>query len=211
MQPPAGSQTSHVPAQRTPPVETPGAEPVGGPTPMPVPGIEPIATPAGPAGPAPALPAAPRRNRRRIVLAVLGGLLALAVMGAGTLFYLYDRATAPDRSAPDVTVDNYLRAYLVDRNDALADQFVCEGSTDLAALRALRAEAERREAQFNVSVRVSWGPLQRSKTATGETVRVTLTIRSFADGQDRAGRREDWAFDLAEDDGWRVCSARKEG
>ncbi|MET7670749.1 hypothetical protein ABZS39_21795, partial [Micromonospora luteifusca] len=34
-----------------------------------------------------------------------------------------DGAAAPDRSAPDVVVDNYLRAFLVDRNDARANLF----------------------------------------------------------------------------------------
>jgi hypothetical protein len=208
VQPPAGSQTSHVPAQRTPPAQ-PGTGPVAaGAEPLPAPGTAAVAgTAAPPAQAAP--PAPPRRSRKRIVLAVLGGLLALLIMGTGVLVFLYDRATAPDRSAPDVVVDNYLRAYLVDRNDVKAQLFLCRDSTDLAAVQALRAEVERREAQFNVVVRVSWGPLQRSKTATGETVQTTLTIRSFADGQDRAGRREDWAFDLIDDDDWRVCAARK--
>jgi hypothetical protein len=211
VQPPAGSQTSHVPAQRTPPAP-PGTDPVTAPGPVPqaTPGADPVTAPGAP--PAQAAPPAPAgRSRKRIVLLVLGGLLALAVMGAGVLFFLYDRATAPDRSAPDVVVDNYLRAYLVDRNDVKAQLFLCRDSTDLAAVQALRAEVERREAQFNVVVRVSWGPLQRSKTVTGETVQTTLTIRSFADGQDRAGRREDWAFDLIDDDDWRVCAARKVG
>ena len=53
---------------------------------------------------------------------------------------LYNRATTPDRSAPDVVVDNYLRAFLVDRNDARADLFTCEGEADLAGVRGLRDE-----------------------------------------------------------------------
>lgn len=214
MQPPAGSQTSRVPAQRNPPA-APDTEPPAG-TPGTVPPVEPGAVPTGTApeattGTEPAAPpAAPRRSQKQILLAVLGGVFALMVMAAGTLAYLYDRATTPDRSAPDVVVDNYLRAYLVDRNDVLAQQFLCATTTDLISVQALRAEVERRETEFKVVVRVSWGALMRTRTNAGETVRTTLTIRSFADGQDRAGRREDWAFDVSSDDGWRVCAARKE-
>ncbi|MBM0227691.1 MULTISPECIES: hypothetical protein [Micromonospora] len=186
MQPPAGSQVSRVPAQRTPP--------------------EQVAPPA----PAPA-PQRPRR-RLRTVLSVVAGLLALLCVGGGvTAFILYDRATAPDRSAPDVVVDNYLRAFLVDRNDTKASQFACEGGGDLGAVRGLREELERREANFSVVVRVSWGALARAKSGDGELVTTTLTISSSADGQTRSSRREDWQFKVIDRDGWRVCEGHKAG
>ena len=93
MQPPAGSQVSRVPAQRTPSEQLPPAPP----------------TPA---------PQPPRR-RMRTVLTVVAGVLALLCLGgvATAVIVLYNRAATPDRSAPDVVVDNYLRAFLVDRND----------------------------------------------------------------------------------------------
>ncbi|MFC4146718.1 hypothetical protein ACFO0M_10670 [Micromonospora mangrovi] len=185
MQPPAGSQVSRVPAQRTPPSEQ-------------------LAPPA----PAPA-PERPRR-RLRTVLTVVAGVLALVCAGGAVAGYvLYDRATAPDRSAPDVVVDNYLRAFLVDRNDTKANQYTCEGNNDLGAVRDLRAEAQQREANFNVVVRVSWGPLTRAKNQGGESVTTTLTIASAANGQTRSSRREDWQFEVIQKDGWRVCSGRK--
>ena len=40
-------------------------------------------------------------------------------------YALYDKATAPDRSAPDVAVDNYLRAALFERDAVVAYLFVC--------------------------------------------------------------------------------------
>ncbi|MGY0005467.1 Rv0361 family membrane protein [Micromonospora sp. I033] len=184
MQPPAGSQVSRVPAQRTPP--------------------EQLAPPA----PAPA-PVRPKR-RLRTVLAVVGGVLALLCAGGGIVgFVLYDRATAPDRSAPDVVVDNYLRALLVDRNDTKAKEFACSSGADLDPVRALRAEVEQREANFNVVVRVSWGPLTRTKDGDGELVTTTLTISGTANGQTRSSRREDWQFHVVERDGWRVCGGSK--
>ncbi|MFD2766681.1 hypothetical protein [Micromonospora eburnea] len=185
MQPPAGSQVSRVPAQRTPP--------------------EQLAPPA----PAPA-PERPRRQLRT-VLAVVAGLLALLCAGGAVVgFVLYDRATAPDRSAPDVVVDNYLRAFLVSRNDTKASEYACGGqAANLAAIRRLRDEMERREANFNVVVRVSWGPLTTVKNGDGESVVTTLTISSSADGQTRSSRREDWQFQVVDRDGWRVCGGRK--
>ncbi|WP_406046455.1 hypothetical protein OG799_30220 [Micromonospora sp. NBC_00898] len=186
MQPPTGSQVSRVPAQRTPP--------------------EQLAPPA----PAPA-PQRPRR-RLRTVLSVVAGVLAVLCVGGGiTGFILYDRATAPDRSAPDVVVDNYLRAFLVDRNDTKASGFACGGGGDLDAVRGLRDELERREANFNVVVRVGWGALARAKSGDGELVTTTLTISSSADGQTRSSRREDWQFKVIDNDGWRVCEGRKVG
>ncbi|MFJ8581884.1 hypothetical protein [Micromonospora sp. NPDC093277] len=186
MQPPAGSQISRVPAQRTPP--------------------EQLAPPA----PAPA-PERPRR-RLRTVLAAVAGLLALLCGGGAVVGYvLYDRATAPDRSAPDVVVASYIQAYLIDRNDVKANQFTCDNGDDLGSVRSLRAELERREANFNVVVKVSWGPLTRAKDGDGERVTTTLTISSSANGQPRSSRREDWRFHVVDRDGWRVCGGNKLG
>ncbi|WP_431942852.1 hypothetical protein [Micromonospora marina] len=186
MQPPAGSQVSRVPAQRTPP--------------------EQLAPPA----PAPA-PVRPKRPVRTVLAVVAGVLAVLCTVGGVAGFVLYDRATAPDRSAPDVVVDNYLRAFLVDRNDTKAQEFVCESEGDPDALRNLRSEMEQREANFNVVVRASWGPLTSVENGDGESVITTLTISSSADGQSRSSRREDWQFRVVERNGWRVCGATKVG
>ncbi|MGW1059582.1 hypothetical protein [Micromonospora rubida] len=186
MQPSAGSQVSRVPAQRTPP--------------------EQLAPPSG--APAPARP--PRRLRT--ILTVVAGVASLLMLGGvATAFVLYERATTPDRSAPDVVVDNYLRAFLVDRNDVRAEQFTCSG-TVVEALKSLRDEIEQREAGYGVDVRVSWGALQRSERAGGESVQTTLTISSSANGQPRSSRRESWMFEVTEErEGWRVCNGRKTG
>ncbi len=182
MQPPAGSQVSRVPAQRTPP--------------------EQLAPPA----PAPA-PERPRR-RLRTVLTVVAGVLAL-LCGTGTVvgFVLYDRATAPDRSAPDVVVDNYLRAFLVDRNDTKAQEFTCEGTTNLDGLRALRDDLVAREKGFDTTISVSWGPLGAQQSGDVAVVEVDLVISAFVDGISQSDR-QGWRFETRRVDGWRVCSAQ---
>ncbi|MEU7934594.1 hypothetical protein [Micromonospora echinofusca] len=187
MQPPAGSQVSRVPAQRPP------------------------SDHLAPPSPAPA-PERPRRRLRTVLTVVTSVVVALCLGGVAAGFVLYNRAAAPDRSAPDVVVDNYLRAFLVDRNDTRANLFTCEGNGDRTAVSGLRSEIEQREANFGVVVRVSWGPLTRTETSEGESVATTLTISGSANGQTRSSRQEDWVFEVAEgSEGWRVCSGQKVG
>ncbi|HEX2770816.1 MAG TPA: hypothetical protein VHN18_00105 [Micromonosporaceae bacterium] len=168
--------------------------------------------PGGGPGPAPGGQGAPtddgdRRRRLRPVLAVLGGVLALLCLGGLAAAYLvYDDATGPDRSAPDVVVDNYLRAYLVDRDDARADQYVCRGAPDLAEVRALRDDIQAREQRYSVRIVVSWGSLRVEPAGEGRAV-TTEVRRTIADGSERAQDR--WRFEVVDRDGWRVCSARR--
>jgi hypothetical protein len=183
VQPPAGSQVSRVPAQRTPSEQLP---------------------------PAPAAPA-PQRPRRRVrtVLTVVAGVLALLLVGGIFAGYvLYDRASTPDRSAPDVVVDNYLRAYLVDRNDARADVFTCGTNAQLEALRSLRADLLAREQRFGVTISVSWGSLDVQKRDDAAAVQVTLIISALVDGINQSDRQS-WQFNTQFGEGWRVCGGAR--
>ncbi|MGI5212951.1 hypothetical protein [Plantactinospora sp. CA-290183] len=183
--PPADSQVTRVPTQRTPPGQA-------------VP--EPVAPP----------PAPPPRRRLRLALAVVGGALALLCLGGAAVAYVaYDRFTAPDRSAPDVVVDSYLRAYLVDRNDVLADQMVCAESS-LGDLHSLRSELRAREQRFQVTFDVKWGPLDVRKQDSSAEVSVELQIR-YAEGGLFQVDHQRWRFTVREEDGWRVCQAAPAG
>ena len=185
MQPPAGSQVSRVPAQRTPPDQL---------------------TPPGPAS-APEQP----RHRLRTVLAVVAGVLALLCAGGAVVGYLlYDRATAPDRSAPDVVVDNYLRAFLVDRNDTKADEFACRDGGDLGELRQLREDLVAREQRFGTTITVSWGSLTVQRQGDTADVTVDLIISAIVDGISQSDR-QGWHFTTRLDDDWRVCDGRRAG
>ncbi|MFD0785356.1 hypothetical protein ACFQZ8_15725 [Micromonospora azadirachtae] len=184
MQPPAGSQVSRVPAQRPPSEQLP---------------------------PAPVAPA-PERPRRRVrtVLTVVAGVLALLCLGgAVTGYVLYDRATTPDRSAPGVAVDNYLRALLVDRNDVRADQFTCQAG-HLEQLRALRDDLVARQERFGVPIIVSWGRLDVRRQDDQAQVGVTLTISAIVDGTAQRDRQT-WQVHTRLDDDWRVCAATPVG
>ncbi|GIJ34126.1 hypothetical protein [Micromonospora sediminimaris] len=181
MPPPAGSQVSRVPAQRTPPEE--------------------LAPPA--VAPAPRQP----RRRLRTVLTVVAGVVAVLCLTGGVVgYFVYDRATTLDRSTPAVVVDNYLRAYLVDRNDARSRLFSCEGVSEFETLRRLRDDLAAREERFGTTMWVSWERFQVDRIDGSAEVRVDLTFAAQVDGI-RQSDRQSWTFTTRLGEDWRVCSA----
>ncbi len=180
MQPPAGSQVSRVPAQRPP------SDELAPPAPVPAP--------------------VPPRRRLRTFLTVAGAVLTALVLGGIVGGYLlYDRATTPDRSAPDVVVDNYLRAFLVDRNDIRARLFTCDDGAALGELRSLREDLVAREERFSTSISVSWGSLLVDRQGDEATVQVDLVISAHVDGISQSDR-QGWRFTTKLGDDWRVCA-----
>jgi hypothetical protein len=160
-----------------------------------------------PPAPAPA-PARPPGRLRTVVTVVAGVLALLFLGGVATAFVLYDRATTPDRSAPDVVVDNYLRAFLVDRNDVKANQFTCSGTgRGLNEVRLLRDNLAEREQRFATTISVSWGRLDVQEQGNTAYVRVNLIISAVVDGITQSDRQS-WQFTTSRvGDTWRVCDA----
>ncbi|MGW1448130.1 hypothetical protein ACWCO3_07550 [Micromonospora sp. NPDC002411] len=183
MQPPAGSQVSRVPAQRAPSEQLPPAA-------------------------APPAPQPPRRRMRTVFTVVAGVLAVLCMAGAVTGYVLYNRAAAPDRSAPDVAVDNYLRAFLVDRNDARADLYTCEGGAQLEAIRTLRSDLLVREQQLGVTIHVSWGSLEVNDHGSTSSVVTVIRRSATVDGVQQS-LTDTWRFDVEKQNGWLVCSGSK--
>ncbi|MER5336449.1 hypothetical protein [Micromonospora sp. NPDC002717] len=183
MQPPAGSQVSRVPAQRPP------------------------SDHLAPPSPAPA-PERPRRRARTVLTVVASIVAALCLGGVAAGYVLYNRAAAPDRSAPDVVVDNYLRAFLVDRNDTRADLFTCENNGEIAELRALRDDLIAREKRFSTTFTISWGSLLVQEQSDSAEIRVDLIISAHVDGISQSDRQP-WQFTARLDDEWRVCAGSR--
>jgi hypothetical protein len=166
----------------------------------------------GPMAPAPAVarPKPPRRNLRPI-LAVLGGMLALLLLGGiGIAYVVYDRATAPDRSAPDVVVDNFLRAYFVERDESKALLFACSDTSQLREISAFREDLESRERRFNTSFTVTWGSLTPVERADSVDVLVDLRLFTVVDGFEQSDVQS-WRFETRDQEGWRVCGAGRVG
>ncbi|MEU8125686.1 hypothetical protein AB0B68_00545 [Micromonospora sp. NPDC049049] len=183
MQPPAGSQVSRVPAQRTPSEQLP---------------------------PAPATPAPqPPRRRTRTVLTVVAGVLALLCLGGiATAVVWYNRASTPDRSTPDVVVANYIQSFLADRNDARASEFVCQSDLDLDALRLLRDDLVGREVRYSAKISTSWEGFAVQEQGDSANVEVDLILSAFVDGISQSDRQR-WRFETRHEDGWRVCKAER--
>jgi hypothetical protein len=153
----------------------------------------------------------PRNRRLRLVLAMVGGIAALLCLGGVGIFVaVYDNATKIDRTAPDAVVDSFLRAYLVDRDDAQAALFMCKSPTDLSSMSSLRDEQLRREREFDVRVSVTWSSLTvLGNAADRRQVKAGLVIAGSAEGRTRSRRTEQWTFDVVDENGWRVCGATK--
>jgi hypothetical protein len=134
--------------------------------------------------------------------------VALCLGGVASGYVLYNRAAAPDRSAPDVVVDNYLRAFLVDRNDTRANLFTCDNASEVEPLRVLRDDLVAREERFVTTFTISWGSLQVQEQGDSAEVQVDLIISAHVDGISQSDRQP-WRFSTRLDDGWRVCAGSR--
>lgn len=157
------------------------------------------------------MPVQPRRQRLRTILTVTAAVLTALVLGGIVGGYvLYDRATTPDRSAPEVVVDNYLRAFFVDRDETLADLFVCGDGASLAELWTLREDLIAREARFAVPFFVSWESLavQREGNEAVAEVQLVLVISAHVDGVSYSDPQP-WRFTTRLGEDWRVCAGAR--
>jgi hypothetical protein len=163
---------------------------------------------AGTPSAAPAPPAKPRNRRLRLLLAMAAGIAALLCLGGvGVAIALYDEATQINREAPDAVVDGYLRAYLVQRDDAETAFYTCKSGGDFAEIQAYRMDIVDREARFSTSIRVTWEDLRVTTNGSRGEVEVDLT-RSISDSESLTDK---WRVILVDEDGWRVCGATKVG
>ncbi len=158
------------------------------------------------AGTPPAEPARKPRNRRlRLWLALGAGVLTLLCLGGvGIAVLLYDEETKIERAEPDAVADNFLRAYLVDRDDEQASLYQCKSGGDFQNIAAYRADIVNREKQFSVGIRVSWGTIAVQTNANRAEAETDL-VKTAAK---QSGRITDtWRLSLVDQDGWRVCGA----
>jgi hypothetical protein len=139
------------------------------------------------------------------------GIIALFCLGGvGVFVSFYNEATKIERSAPDAVVDQFLRAYLVNRDDKEASLFTCKNGSGLSPISALRTQLIEREQEFDVTVTVGWSTLTVS--GSGEerrSVATDLLIAGSSGGNSLSKRTESWSFGLIDEGGWRVCSTAK--
>jgi hypothetical protein len=131
----------------------------------------------------------------------MGFVLALAAVATGTVFYFYDKATAIDRSNPQVVAEQFLDSALLLKDVNRLSLFVCE---DWPAEDALAAAAP----PTDTRVVPSWGDYATS--LAGEMATVEVRVRFTVDaGAVSAVSVRVWTLELEYQDGWRVCSLSK--
>jgi hypothetical protein len=161
-----------------------------------------------PASSEPAAPRAQGRLRRLLLVALLvAGLAAAGAFSYGLL--VYDRATRPDRSAPDVAVNNYLLALLVERDDVRASLFTCRDGAQLDGIRAFRDEMVSRERSLGVSIMVNvalGATVERNERDA--TVIATVARSAVIDGVPQSVT-DQWRMRAVNRNGWRVCGAER--
>lgn len=147
----------------------------------------------------------PRNRRLRLWIALGAGVVALLCLGGvGVAVLLYDEETKIERAAPDAVLDNFLGAYLVNRNDDEAALYQCQSNGNFAEIEAFRADILSREQQFSAGISVTWGSF--SVTVSGKQAEIVTDLtKATSNGNESVTRP--WQFTLTDDDGWRVCGA----
>ncbi len=146
----------------------------------------------------------------RKVLLVLAIVVAIAsVGGAVTLVLAYNEATKIDRSNPKIVLDEYLRASLVRQDEVGAGLYSCDTDQGLKALAQLSEELDQREKRFGVEILLSWGAITRSESSAGAVLTTDLNVTAVKDGSEQSNSSQTWEFILVDQDGWRVCDAKR--
>jgi hypothetical protein len=136
-------------------------------------------------------------------------IIALLCLGGGAaVFVFYDNATRVDLETPNVVTHEYIRAYLIDRDDAKAALYQCRGA-DLKDVQALRDDLDKRAKQYNITIDVSvQSSIEISRSGDHANVVAQIGLSSISGGTP-LNRLEKWSFDLKNDGGWRVCNAHE--
>jgi hypothetical protein len=139
---------------------------------------------------------------------LLIGAIAVVVGGVGlgtTLLYTYHKQTELDRSDPEVVLIRYLDATFERKDPAMAGLYTCSSPSGLAAINDLRADLERREKTFGVTIVVTSGRMTKDNTSIGTDLRITANKNGAVESESS----EPWRFTMKDEDGWRVCGAAR--
>jgi hypothetical protein len=171
-------------------------------------GVNPTSEPDRPSDGLPVVDA--KASRWPMRLAIVAAVVAAAcVSGLFIGYRAYDNATKPNRSAPDVVLDNYLRALLDHRDDAEATQYACADQSELAAFKAFRDSAVARAKSQGTAVSFEW-VLEVRRHGNRAGAGVDLEIDATKDGSVVASSNSTWNFVITPNsDGWQVCSGTR--
>ncbi|MEV6523464.1 hypothetical protein AB0M43_16055 [Longispora sp. NPDC051575] len=136
------------------------------------------------------------------MIALVAGLAVIVavVVAGGIALNVYDQQTKIDRSTPTVVVTQLVYEMFSNRDDEAVARFSCR-KAELGPLRELLSGIKAQEASGGPNVKVTAEAL----TLSGKS-EVHAQLRLSAPTGDGI---ENWIFDTADQDGWRVCAARK--
>ncbi|GIG58730.1 hypothetical protein Lfu02_31020 [Longispora fulva] len=143
-----------------------------------------------------------RKRPRAKVIALVAGLAVIVavVVAGGIALNVYDQQTKIDRSTPTLAVSQLVDAMFTARDESTVARFSCK-KADLGALRRLMTNVKDQEARFHTHISVAADEMKLSSQSVVEA-RLSLTGEGWNNFQN-------WAFETANQDGWRVCSARQ--
>lgn len=152
-----------------------------------------------------------RRVGWRKVLIGLAIVVAVGGIGAtGSALLTYHEATKIDRSNPKVVLDEYLRAVMVRKDEIGANLYVCKDSIGLSSAKALRADLDKRERDFSVTLLVSWAAMTRTDQNGQALITTNINLTAIKNGVEESSSSQEWRFVLVDDDdGWLVCAAER--
>ncbi|MDG4768465.1 hypothetical protein O7632_30870 [Solwaraspora sp. WMMD406] len=153
--------------------------------------------------------AVPPGRRLRLALVLAAGVTVLLCLGgAGVAFVLYANVTAPDRGTPESAVLNFLDAHLLQRDDALAGQYVC-ARPSLDAIDDYRSAIVEWERRRNAPAVMSIGQITTDLTTEDAATSVVTIERRMGSGGIINRSIDRWRFGTVDEDGWRVCAAER--
>lgn len=173
-------------------------------------GGEPVAR-GGDAG-TPAAKPLPRvwnvRSVLLLILAVVMGLGAVAIVGG---YFLYSKATEPDRSTPSLVSRRYIDAVYNDRDRRVAGRFTCGNPDDVTGGEQLLDEITAKEQAHNVQININIENVREQITGNEATVTARLRLNTVVNGRTQE-QLQSWRYTLAKrSGGWRVCDAARTG
>jgi hypothetical protein len=151
-----------------------------------------------------------RHWRWRTIL--LGAILAVGVLCITSLitgYFVYDNATKPDRSTPELATRHYLEAVFTDRDQAKAKLFSCDARTDNGEVEGLLAQVKEREQRFNVAVVVRWEGFTSAISERSAFVDVTLRVLVPEANGSTSEAIQLWQFAVRNGSGWQVCGSHR--
>ncbi|MET7422289.1 hypothetical protein [Dactylosporangium sp. NPDC005555] len=168
---------------------------------------EPLRRPDPAPGPPPKPPKRGLGFRKTLLLVIAVTALGLCLGGSITAYVLYDKATTPDRSTPRAAFEQYLDARVNGSTPERFNLLVCR-STNLRDFDSLVATIEAREKEFGTDIQINVVDTQINESAGGRATIETNIVMSFVKDSARQDQQR-WHFELADEGGWRVCSARR--